>query len=63
VTETGQKLTRDELLAELKAEHGIDVEDLQLRAARDRQAIKIISAACLHAGRVLRGEEEPDDGD
>lgn len=67
MTGTGQKLTRDELVAELKAEHGIDVAELQARAAiypRYRQAVQIMAEAAVRAGRLIRGEEaEHGDGD
>lgn len=57
-------MTRDELIAELKAGHGIDVQELQRQAARERKAVKIIAAAAVRAGRLIRGEEEAgDDGD
>lgn len=60
------KMTRDELLAELK-EHGIDVaalqeenRELQARADRNFAAVKLIGEVALKAGRLIRGEEEPD---
>jgi hypothetical protein len=55
------KMTREDLIAALKDEHGIDVDDLQARAERNFAAVKIIGEAAVRAGKLIRGEEE--DGD
>lgn len=63
MTET---VTKEQLIAELIAELlelGIDVRELQRQAARERKAVKVIAEAAVRAGKLIRGEEEPDDGD
>lgn len=52
------RMTKEELVAELKDQHGIDVAELEQRAAiypRYHAAVQMIGEACARAARVIRG--------
>ena len=66
--ETGMTLTREELLAALKDDHGIDVEELQARADSAPQTdgeefAKAVMSVLQEAGVVTLSNDDGDDGE